>query len=540
MRHTLQTVLTLAALGFLFTVLVIANRLSWIPASFSYFPLEFMLLGLLLMPAGRVGTGIRWAAAAVLTLGAVTRIADMVTYQIFSRPFNPVFDAYLLSDGVHLLQTSIGAWAYGVVVVAILLVLLLLMLAYLSTARYQALVQRFPRAAMTVLGAALVVWGGLAYAGKPVASIWFSNQLAYHARNAVNSVVDLRAFAEVVNHDDYANVPGSALFDRLQGKDVLIVFVESYGRTVVEKAEYAERIPAVLQASTTALQQHGFSSRSAYLTSPTVGGISWLAHGTALSGLWIDSQIRYDSLLMSERPSLVTLFGRAGWHTVGVMPAISLPWPEGDYFGYQRTLTAPGLGYAGKPFSYVTMPDQFTLSRFQALERGPADRPVMAEIALISSHAPWTPVPQLIDWEAVGDGSVFNDQATAGDPPEVVWQSKERVIGHYRDTVEYVLETITSYITTYGDEDLVVLVLGDHQPMPYVTDESENRDVMVHLIAGDESVLEATDSWQWSAGMLPERDAPVWRMDELRSRFIDAFSELSSQPSSEPASGVDR
>ena len=525
MRHTLQTVLTLAALGFLFTVLVIANRLSWIPASFFYFPLEFMLLGLLLLPGGWIGTGVRWAAAIVLTLGAVTRIADMVTYQIFLRPFNPIFDAYLLGDGVHLLQTSLGIWAaYGVVAGVILLVVLLLLLAYLSTARYQALVQRFPRPALAVLGSALLIWGGLAYAGKPVASIWFSNQLAYHARNAINSVVDLRAFAEVVNHDD-VNVPGAALFDRLRGKDVLVVFVESYGRTVVEKPEYAARIPAVLQASTATLRQHGFASRSAYLTSPTVGGISWLAHGTALSGLWIDSQIRYDSLLMSERPSLVTLFGRAGWHTVGVMPAISLPWPEGEYFGYDRTLTAPGLGYRGKPFNYVTMPDQFTLARFEALARAPADGPVMAEIALISSHAPWTPVPQLIDWEAVGDGSVFNDQATAGDPPEVVWQSKERVIRHYRDSVEYVLDTITSYVTTYGDEDLVVLVLGDHQPMPYVTDESENRDVLVHLIAGDESVLEATDSWQWSEGMLPARDAPVWRMDELRPRLIEAFSQ---------------
>src|SRR5690606_35486606 len=117
---------------------------------------------------------------------------------------------------------------------------------------------------------------------------------------------------------------------------------------------------------------------------------------------------------------------------------------------------------------------------------------------------------------------------TAGDPPEAVWQSKERVIRHYRDSVEYVLDTITSYINTYGDENLVVLVLGDHPPVPYVTDASDNRDVMAHLTPGGESVLEATDSWQWSEGMFPQPDAPVWRMDELRSRFIEAFSSKSS------------
>src|SRR5690606_34096670 len=146
-----------------------------------------MLLGLLLMPAGRVGKGLRWAAALILTLGAVTRIADMVAYQIFSRPFNPIFDAYLLSDGVHLLRTSIGSWAaYGVVALIVLLVVALLAAAYASSARYQGLVQRFPRSALALLLTGLAAWGALALAGKPVASIWFSDQLAYHARNAVN------------------------------------------------------------------------------------------------------------------------------------------------------------------------------------------------------------------------------------------------------------------------------------------------------------------------------------------------------------------
>jgi hypothetical protein len=52
-----------------------------------------------------------------------------------------------------------------------------------------------------------------------------------------------------------------------------------------------------------------------------------------MSGLWIDSQLRYDALMMSQRPSLIRLFQRAGWRTVGVMPAITLAWPEGQYFG---------------------------------------------------------------------------------------------------------------------------------------------------------------------------------------------------------------
>ena len=85
------------------------------------------------------------------------------------------------------------------------------------------------------------------------------------------------------------------------------------------------------------------------------------------------------------------------------MPAITLAWPEARYFGYDRVLAAADLGYRGQPFNWVTMPDQFTLAAFERQVLDPAPRPpVFAEIALISSHAPWTPIPPLLPWDALG------------------------------------------------------------------------------------------------------------------------------------------
>lgn len=528
MRRYLQYSLTPLALIFIFLALVISNRLSWItPAGLLFFPVELFVLGLLLLMPGRSGITVRWLTSIILAVGIIFRIADISAYQIFSRPFNPVFDAYLLVYGVHLLETTIGVvGAYAVAALLVLLAAGILVVSFLALRRYQNWLWQSPKAAAGFLALGLLIWIGLFVAGSPRASYWFYAQLSAQVRNTVTSIADLRSFREVVNEDVYASVPGDSLFQRLRGKDVLIIFVESYGRTVLDKSEYSTYVRPALNQATEALAQAGFNSRSAFLTSPTVGGISWLAHGTALSGLWIDSQVRYDSLMMSDRPSLVRLFNRAGWRTLGVMPAITMNWPEGQYFGYDHILSAPELDYKGKPFNYVTMPDQFTLARLHALELAPEQRkPVMAEIALISSHAPWTPIPHLIDWQQVGDGSIFNEQATAGDPAEVVWQDKDRVIRQFRESIEYVVATIVSYATTYGDENLVILVLGDHQPMPYVTDDTENRDVPVHLIARDPAVLNAVTHWNWTAGMLPADDAPVWRMDQLRDRFIEAFSE---------------
>ena len=171
------------------------------------------------------------------------------------------------------------------------------------------------------------------------------------------------------------------------------------------------------------------------------------------------------------------------------------------------------------------MPDQYTLSAFQSLERKPGTRPpVMAEIALISSHAPWTPLPRRVDWSQVGDGAIFNQQTRDGDTPEAVWKNTGHIREQYRKSIEYALANIVSYAITYGDENLVILVLGDHQPAPFVTGESESRDVPVHLISRDPKVMEAVQDWRWTEGMLPAANTPVWGMDTLRDRFIRVFS----------------
>jgi len=519
--------LTLASAFFLFTAFVFPFRIDWFDnKTYLYFPVELFVFGLLLLVPGRLAPLLRAVAAAVLALGVVLRVADIVAYQVFSRAFNPVFDAYLLGHGLGFLRSSFGSvGALLAAVLAVALVLLIGLLAHGVLRRYRAVLLLAPRRALLLLGGGFLLWSALALAEWPRASRYFAEQLLKHVDNTRASVVDLRDFRAHVNDDAWAAAPGDTLLGKLQGKDVLVVFIESYGRILVDGPDYSAPFRATLEQATQTLTGAGFAARSAFLTSPTVGGISWLAHGTALSGLWIDSQVRYDSLLLSERPTLLHMFQRAGWRTVGVMPAITMAWPEGAYFGYDQLYSAPQLDYRGLPFNYVTMPDQFTLARFQQWERAREGRaPVMAEIALVSSHAPWTPVPRLIDWASVGDGSIFAAQASSGDAPEVVWQDQARVMRQYRESAEYVVQTLVSWVQAFGDENLVLLILGDHQPMPFVTGNTENRDVLVHLVARDPAVLEAVAHWEWSPGMLPQEGAPVWRMDAVRDRVLETFS----------------
>jgi hypothetical protein len=227
----------------------------------------------------------------------------------------------------------------------------------------------------------------------------------------------------------------------------------------------------------------------------------------------------------SSRLTLTKAFARAGWRTVAIKPAITLPWPEGERLGYDEIYAAADLGYAGLPYNWVTMPDQYTLAALERRERQARERPLFAEVSLISSHAPWTPVaPVLEDWDAIGDGSVFSRWAEQGDPPDVVWRDPERVRHQYTLALDYVLGVLGSYAARFVDDRTLLILVGDHQPAPLITGEGASRDVPMHVISGDPGLLEPFLDLGFAAGMRPAPDHAALRMDRFRDRFLAAFS----------------
>jgi len=526
LRTDLRLPLFLCPALLFFLVVLPDNLLQFHPDVLLALPLELPLLGLLLLLSG-ANRPLLFAVASLLALRLILILADTLSHQVYARPFNPVFDAYLLSHAVYLLNGVLGPLAaYAIAgMAALLLVGIVWGVLMLLQKTRDALPARswITLAFMLMLG---LTWAVMRLTESPRAVQRVSNHLTQHLDNFRRSLVDIREFrAALPEKEMSASSPD--LLERLRGKDVLFVFIESYGRTLLDKPEFAAHFRPFLAAQEKDLAQSGIGVRSAYLTSPTVGGLSWLAHATLMSGLWIDSQVRYDSLMMSRQPSLNRLFRDAGWRTVAVMPAITMAWPEAEYFGYDQIYHAYNSGYAGKPFNWVTMPDQYTLSAFHRSELAAEARsPVMAEIALISSHAPWTPVPTLVDWDAVGDGRIFDEQADSGDAPEVVWRDPQRIRHQYRLAVEYALATLTDYLVHHADDNLVVLAFGDHQPAPLVKGDNDNRDVPVHLLTRDPEILAAVADWQWRDGLVPADTGPVWPMSEVKEKLISAMSSI--------------
>jgi hypothetical protein len=539
---------TLACLLVLLALLAPDELSRFTPGAFVSVPLEGLLwVALLLVLPGWAKSVAAALFGLALGLLSIMKLLDMGFFAVLARPFDPRLDWKLLDDAMRFLAGAIGAVpAIGTLAAAVTLSTALVVLVTRSVQHLSRLVVRHHSTASRAVVVVAVPWLTCAMLavqivpGVPIAVGASALYLHTRAHPAGTGAQDHQSVSTDTGADAFANTPATDLLTGLEGKDVVIAFVESYGRDAVEDPEFASQVGALLDAGDRRLSAVGFASRSAFLTSPTAGGSSWLAHATLLSGAWIDNQQRYDDFASSRRLTLTSAFSRAGWRTVGVMPGNDSAWAQSASLGYHQVYGAKEMGYEGPRFSWATMPDQYTLSKFERTERSPRNRqPVMAEITLVSSHAPWEPIPRLVEWKDIGDGSVFDTMAAAGDPPEaILTRNPARVRAAYRASIEYSLGSLVSYVEAYGDDNLVLIILGDHQPSPIVTGQGASRDVPISIVARKQAVFERISTWGWQEGLKPDPQAPVWRMDAFRDRFLTAFGPAGPADQSAPVAAV--
>ena len=302
--------------------------------------------GLLLVALGLVlPRSARRVVATVfgLALGllAILKIVDMGFFSVLGQPFNPLTDWSYLRSAVGVLRDSAGPIrTVAAVVAAILVLVAVLLLVTWSALR----LTRFTSSASRFLSLDGVrARGRLAALRRPRSP--GGGRTGRRPPPPPHSPTK-KPTPALAADDAFAAAPGAELLTGLRGKDVLIVFVESYGRVAIEDPAVSPEVNEVLTRGTDSLRAAGFSSRSAFLTSPTFAGISWLAHGTLQSGLWIDSQQRYNQLVQTDRLTLSAAFKRAGWRTVAAVPSNTEDWPEGtSFYHYDAIYDRRNVGY---------------------------------------------------------------------------------------------------------------------------------------------------------------------------------------------------
>lgn len=447
-------------------------------------------------------------------------LADSLIRQSLGRGLNLYLEVGMLDAAWNLLNTNLGAMA---VLALALLAAALVAIGWLL----RFLLVRLARQSAARLAKPVWLVAGLAVAGS--VTPWIGSPtlaFAAHQASLISHTHETRqAFARELARPSARRQHAQPL-TKLSGRDVVLAFVESYGISAVADDRYRPVTGPTLDDLARHLDTAGLTVATSRLQSPIQGGQSWLGHASVLSGLWIANQLAYETLLSSGYPTLVDDFRTTGHQTLAVMPAITKAWPEGRLFGYDRIYDRDHLGYQGPPFNWVTMPDQYTWYRFQQL-REAIEEPVFAELALISSHAPWVPIlPVLDDWEAIGHGAVFRRWQGAGEAPVSLWQDPERVRQHYAEAIAYALATAGGFATRYLGDHGLLIILGDHQPAPLITGADASRDVIVHVISADPALVAPFLTGElpgFRPGVRPDLQAEGAPMSRFRAFLHDQF-----------------
>jgi hypothetical protein len=163
------------------------------------------------------------------------------------------------------------------------------------------------------------------------------------------------------------------------------------------------------------------------------------------------------------------------------------------------------MGYRGPSFNYAPMPDQYMFAALQRLELAKAHhRPLFAEVDTVSSHMPWDRIPRMIPWKDLGDGSIFN-RIPMDREPSSFWWHPNQVKAAYARSLEYSLNALISFVQHYGNKNLVMVVVGDEQPLAIVSGQGASRDVPISIIARDPAVLKRIAGWDWRTACGPAR-----------------------------------
>ncbi len=487
---------------------------------------DVWLLLILLAMAACCGQRIAvWSTLPIWGLFLVLRligIGDTVVPMYLDRPFNLYIDSGYLFGLYDLLKTSSPQKNFLLMSVSTILAVFGFMVSSWYAWRQAARSLAAERTRLLFLGGsglvlgAVLVWGGDT-AGPPALTrlgqeILFMHNRAYRQKDFMTRLEQAGLHSKAYP----ASLKG------LDGADVLLFVVESYGQIVFSRSEYRQKMDATMVRFAKTLEQHGFRSVSSTLVSPTYGGSSWLAHGTLESGLRVGNDLENTALLRSTLPPLASYFRRNGYRTVSVMPGTRFAFPEGAYFGYEQVYYAWHFNYHGPAFGWAPMPDQYVLDWVRRREFIKRRQPLFVRYVLISSHAAFNVQPPYIaDWDAIGDGNIYTMQKPITYP--ITWPDLTHAGDAYLHSLDYEFAMLGDYLAKYLKADSLIIIMGDHQPNLQITGPGEPWTVPVHIISRNSRLLEPFQKRGYTPGLIPAPSPHPAGMETFLSQFLQDF-----------------
>jgi hypothetical protein len=331
-----------------------------------------------------------------------------------------------------------------------------------------------------------------------------------------------------------------SVFPGIEDADIHLFIVESYGMTVFTNPHQYGRLERYYREAEASLREAGFSIASYAYQSTAFGGTSWLADGSLITGLRLDSQHKYSRAVEEGRRNLLHILDDAGYTRLLSAPGSTFMDREHRrFYDFDRYLLYEDFDYEGPYFTYGRMPDQFQLARAAQVifPEGPGIRdgdsgsrragsaPLFAEYMLCSSHVPWNYIPPYLPaWHFPDDGRVYYDRSS-NTFYETPWTAGSEVFEGYAHSIGYSLRSVFGYVSRFLEGDELIVLIGDHQPAFPVSERGASFAVPIHVISRSRDAVQLFYRYGYGEGLRPPQGEQEFPGIE---RFLPHFMSIAS------------
>jgi len=486
-----------------------------------------LLLTLLALFARSAAVGSRFlhsGIAAVLLLMTVGRYMEVTAPALYGRAVNLYWDAQHLPAVAAMITRSMPTYLVGVIALASILGfagvywLLRWSVAHVATAMQAGRARKAVGiVAMLVVGLYMLGY----YSSLPTLR-WFSIPVSQtYAAQAKFLAAAIGGPGPVLPAEQ--GLPAELDDANSPHNDIILTFVESYGAIAFDVPEVSSRVEDERRGLESAIRASGRQAASAFIEAPTFGGASWLSHSSFMTGYEITDGGTYNLLLTRDENTLPKLLKHAGYRVVALMPGLRGAWPEGAFYGFDVIYGRSSLDYRGPEFGWWAIPDQYSLAKLDTLELAAAERdPVFVFFPTISTHMPFRPTPPYqSDWHRLSSDSPYTPDELGDRLSEVSDLSDWRPA--YADAVAYTYEYWSGYLHENSNRDLVLILIGDHQPPASVSGRDARWDVPMHVVTADAGVIDRLVESGFTRGLAPSRRS-VAAMHELAGRLLGVLA----------------
>jgi hypothetical protein len=474
---------------------------------------------------GALGRKALVASTLLVLMLLLGRYAEVTAPALYGRPVNLYWDSQHLPKVAAMLAAVGPWWLVGMLAlgIAALLAALVALLAWCLATVSTSLRTAAGRRAVGGLAGMLV--------GVYVLSQVFEwpARFRYSLPAASTFLQQARFVYAAATADGDRDLPGVPLpqsdLARLEGDDVLLMFLESYGAVTYDEPAIARIVAPARDELAHAAAATGRHVVSAYAASPTFGGGSWLAHASFMSGVEVRDTGDYMLLLTQQRETWPKRFRAAGYRAIAMMPGMKGAWPEGAFYGFDEIKDELALEYAGPDFGWWRIPDQFSLARaatLQATDDSP--EPLLTFLPTINTHIPFLPVPPYqADWNRVLQDEPYPaDDVAASLAQRPDW---EALGGAYADSFVYTFTYLAGYLRDRPAAGEILVLLGDHQPAASVAGVGARWDVPVHVVTHRADVAAALIAAGFVEGVaLAPEQRPIVTLPELSALLLNTFA----------------